>query len=216
MQISVKSDVKELQRKLKHAKKQIPYAIKRGLDATAFDLQRNLKATLPKYVHQPVKFTTAGIQVEKATKTKLIAEVGFASKSFGRAIGSLPQADYMKRLIEGGVRKPESKAIAVPYKKHMKPNVKGNIPRGKIGRLLGQTDKYFSGEPVGKKKGGGAGVWKRIGKGRKEKIKMQVVWKDKTDYQKSYPFKALALNFIKKNFRNNFNNAIEYALKTAR
>ena len=216
MQISVKADVKDLTRKLNRAKRQIPFAIKRGLDATAFDLQRELKKSLPNYVHNPVKYTIAGIQVEKATKTNLVAEVGFASKSFGRAIGSIPQANYMKRLIEGGTRLPESKAIAVPYKKHMKPNVKGNIPRGKIDRLLGQKEKYFSGEPLGKKKGGGAGVWKRIGKGSNEKIKIQIAWKDKTDYQKSYPFKTIALNFVRKHFRNNFNKAIAYALKTAR
>jgi hypothetical protein len=216
MQIDIRADVRELQRKLKHAKKQLPFAIKRGLDATAFDLQRELKKTLPDYVHNPVAYTKAGIQVEKATKTNLVAEVGFASKSFGRAIGSIPQANYMKRLIEGGTRLPESKAIAVPYKKHMKPNSKGNIPRGKIDRLLGQKDKYFSGEPLGKKKGGGAGIWKRIGKGRNEKIKMQIAWKDKTDYQKSYPFKTIALNFVRKHFKNNFNNAIAFALKTAR
>ena len=216
MQISVKADVKDLQRKLSKAKRQIPFAVKRGLDATAFDLQRELKKTLPKFVHNPVAYTKAGIQVEKATKTKLIAEVGFASKTFGRTKGSIPQADYMKRLIEGGTRKPKSKAIAVPYKKHMKPNAKGNIPQGKINRLLGQTDNYFSGEPVGKKKGGGAGIWKRIGKGHKEKIKMQVIWKDKTEYQKSYPFKTMAMNFVRKKFRKNFDDAIKYALKTAR
>ena len=216
MQISVKADVKDLQRKLNRAKRQIPFAVKRGLDATAFDLQRELKKTLPKFVHNPVAYTKAGIQVEKATKTKLIAEVGFASKTFGRTKGSIPQADYMKRLIEGGTRKPKSKAIAVPYKKHMKPNAKGNIPQGKINRLLGQTDNYFSGEPVGKKKGGGAGIWKRIGKGHKEKIKMQVIWKDKTEYQKSYPFKTMAMNFVRKKFRKNFDDAIKYALKTAR
>lgn len=68
MQISVKADVKDLQRKLSKAKRQIPFAIKRGLDATAFDLQRDLKKTLPKYVHNPVAYTKAGIHVEKATK----------------------------------------------------------------------------------------------------------------------------------------------------
>jgi len=216
MQISVKTDVKELQRKLNHAKKQIPYAIKRGLDATAFDLQRNLKATLPKYVHQPVKFTTAGIQVEKATKTKLIAEVGFASKTFGRTKGSTPQADYMKRLIEGGTRRPKGSAIPVPFPKNMKANKAGNIPRGKINRLLADKEKYFSGEPKGVKRKGSAGIWKRTGKGKKAKIKMVIAWEPKTDYQKSYPFKRIATNFIKKNFRKNFDDAIKHALKTAR
>jgi len=216
MQISVKADVKDLQRKLSKAKRQIPFAVKRGLDATAFDLQRELKKTLPKFVHNPVAYTKAGIQVEKATKTKLIAEVGFASKTFGRTKGSIPQADYMKRLIEGGTRRPKGSAIPVPYPKNMKANKAGNIPRGKINRLLSDKNKYFSGEPKGAKRDGGAGIWKRTGKGKNAKIKMVIAWEPKTDYQKSYPFKTMAMNFVKKNFRKNLDNAIVHALKTAR
>ena len=216
MQISVKADVKDLTRKLNRAKRQIPFAIKRGLDATAFDLQRNLKDTLPKYVHNPVAYTKAGIQVEKAKKDDLTAKVGFASRSFGRAIGSITQAEYMKRLIEGGIRLPKNKVIPVPYPKNQKPNKAGNIPRGRINKMLGDKEKFFSGEPKGAKKEGGAGIWKRQGKGKKQKIKMMIAYEEQTEYQKSYPFQSLALNFVRKHFRKNLDDAIGYALKTAR
>ena len=216
MQISVKADVKDLTRKLNRAKRQIPFAIKRGLDATAFDLQRNLKDTLPKYVHNPVAYTKAGIQVEKAKKDDLTAKVGFASRSFGRAIGSITQAEYMKRLIEGGIRLPKNKVIPVPYPKNQKPNKAGNIPRGRINKMLGDKDKFFSGEPKGAKKEGGAGIWKRQGKGKKQKINMMIAYEEQTEYQKSYPFQSLALNFVRKHFRKNLDQAIDYALKTAR
>ena len=216
MQISVKADVKDLTRKLNRAKRQIPFAIKRGLDATAFDLQRNLNETLPKYVHNPVAYTKAGIQVEKAKKDDLTAKVGFASRSFGRAIGSITQAEYMKRLIEGGIRLPKNKVIPVPYPANQKPNKAGNIPRGRINKMLGDKDKFFSGEPKGAKKEGGAGIWKRQGKGKKQKIKMMIAYEEQTEYQKSYPFQSLALNFVRKHFRKNLDQAIDYALKTAR
>lgn len=216
MQISVKADVKDLTRKLNRAKRQIPFAIKRGLDATAFDLQRNLKDTLPKYVHNPVAYTKAGIQVEKAKKDDLTAKVGFASRSFGRAIGSITQAEYMKRLIEGGIRLPKNKVIPVPYPANQKPNKAGNIPRGRINKMLGDKEKFFSGEPKGAKKEGGAGIWKRQGKGKKQKIKMMIAYEEQTEYQKSYPFQSLALNFVRKHFRKNLDQAIDYALKTAR
>ena len=215
MQISVKADVKDLTRKLNRAKRQIPFAIKRGLDATAFDLQRNLKDTLPKYVHNPVAYTKAGIQVEKAKKDDLTAKVGFASRSFGRAIGSITQAEYMKRLIEGGIRLPKNKVIPVPYPANQKPNKAGNIPRGRINKMLGDKEKFFSGEPKGAKKEGGAGIWKRQGKGKKQKIKMMIAYEEQTEYQKSYPFQSLALNFVRKHFRKNLDQAIDYALKTA-
>ena len=216
MQISVKADVKDLTRKLNRAKRQIPFAIKRGLDATAFDLQRNLKDTLPKYVHNPVAYTKAGIQVEKAKKDDLTAKVGFASRSFGRAIGSITQAEYMKRLIEGGIRLPKNKVIPVPYPANQKPNKAGNIPRGRINKMLGDKEKFFSGEPKGAKKEGGAGIWKRQGKGKKQKIKMMIAYEEQTEYQKSYPFQSLALNFVRKHFRKNLDDAIGFALKTAR
>ena len=216
MQISVKADVKDLTRKLNRAKRQIPFAIKRGLDATAFDLQRNLKDTLPKYVHNPVAYTKAGIQVEKAKKDDLTAKVGFASRSFGRAIGSITQAEYMKRLIEGGIRLPKNKVIPVPYPANQKPNKAGNIPRGRINKMLGDKEKFFSGEPKGAKKEGGAGIWKRQGKGKKQKIKMMIACDEQTEYQKSYPFQSLALNFVRKHFRKNLDDAIGFALKTAR
>ena len=216
MQISVKADVKDLTRKLNRAKRQIPFAIKRGLDATAFDLQRNLTDTLPKYVHNPVAYTKAGIQVEKAKKDDLTAKVGFASRSFGRAIGSITQAEYMKRLIEGGIRLPKNKVIPVPYPANQKPNKAGNIPRGRINKMLGDKEKFFSGEPKGAKKEGGAGIWKRQGKGKKQKIKMMIAYEEQTEYQKSYPFQSLALNFVRKHFRKNLDDAIGYALKTAR
>ena len=216
MQISVKADVKDLTRKLNRAKRQIPFAIKRGLDATAFDLQRNLKDTLPKYVHNPVAYTKAGIQVEKAKKDDLTAKVGFASRSFGRAIGSITQAEYMKRLIEGGIRLPKNKVIPVPYPANQKPNKAGNIPRGRINKMLGDKEKFFSGEPKGAKKEGGAGIWKRQGKGKKQKIKMMIAYEEQTEYQKSYPFQSLALNFVRKHFRKNLDDAIDFALKTAR
>jgi hypothetical protein len=216
MQISVKADVKDLTRKLNRAKRQIPFAIKRGLDATAFDLQRNLKDTLPKYVHNPVAYTKAGIQVEKAKKDNLTAKVGFASRSFGRAIGSITQAEYMKRLIEGGIRLPKNKVIPVPYPANQKPNKAGNIPRGRINKMLGDKEKFFSGEPKGAKKEGGAGIWKRQGKGKKQKIKMMIAYEEQTEYQKSYPFQSIALNFVRKHFRKNLDDAIGYALKTAR
>lgn len=217
MQISVKADVKDLTRKLNRAKRQIPFAIKRGLDATAFDLQRNLKDTLPKYVHNPVAYTKAGIQVEKAQKDNLTAKVGFASRSFGRAIGSITQAEYMKRLIEGGIRLPKNKVIPVPYPKNQKPNKAGNIPRGRIEKMLGDKKKFFSGVPKGAKhEDKGAGIWKRLGKDGRKQIKLMIAYEEQTEYQKSYPFQSLALNFVRKHFRKNLDDAIDFALKTAR
>ena len=68
MNISVKSDVKELSRKLdKIQKKQLPFASSKALNSLGFALKGNLTQVLPKYLHRPTKYMSRGIQVEKST-----------------------------------------------------------------------------------------------------------------------------------------------------
>ena len=224
MQISVKTDVKELQRKLNHAKKQIPFAVKGGLDATAFDVQRAVKKALPNSLRNPLKYTLSGVQVEKAKKTELIATVGFAGKGFGRSSGSIPQAEYMHFMIKGGMRSPRATAIAVPNPRSGKKvtNKAGNIPRGKIKKLLSDKDKYFSGSPHQWSKAK-EGIWERMPanskrkKNRPQKIRMPIAWEPTTQYKKGYfKFEKIVGRTVAKTFRNNFNKAIAKALKTAR
>jgi len=224
MQISVKSDVKELQRKLNHAKRQIPFAVKGGLDATAFDVQRAVKQALPNALDNPIKYTISGVQVKKAEKNNLIAIVGFAGKGFGRSSGSIPQADYMHFMIKGGMRSPRATAIAVPNPRSGKKvtNKAGNIPRGKIKKLLSDKDKYFSGAPHQWSKAK-EGIWERMPanskrkKNRTQKLRMPIAWEPTTQYKKGYfKFEKIVGRTVAKTFRNNFDKAITKALKTAR
>ena len=226
MQISVKSDVKELQRKLNHAKRQIPFAVKGGLDATAFDVQRAVKHALPIALDNPLKYTIKGVQVEKAKKDTLIATVGFAGKGFGRSSGSIPQAEYMHFMIKGGIRSPKHTSIAVPNPRSGKKvtNKSGNIPRGKISKLLSDKDKYFSGVPHQWSKAK-AGIWERMPANSKrkkrkqhlQKIRMPIAWEPTTQYSKGFfKFEKIVGRTVAKNFRENFDKAIAKALKTAR
>ena len=224
MQISVKSDVKELQRKLNHAKRQIPFAVKGGLDATAFDVQRAVKQALPNALDNPIKYTISGVQVKKAEKNNLIAIVGFAGKGFGRSSGSIPQADYMHFMIKGGMRSPRATAIAVPNPRSGKKvtNKAGNIPRGKIKKLLSDKDKYFSGAPHQWSKAK-EGIWERMPanskrkKNRTQKLRMPIAWEPTTQYKKGYfKFEKIVGRTVAKTFKNNFDKAIAKALKTAR
>ena len=224
MQISVKTDVKELQRKLNHAKRQIPFAVKGGLDATAFDVQRAVKQALPNALDNPIKYTISGVQVKKAEKNNLIATVGFAGKGFGRSSGSIPQADYMHFMIKGGIRTPRATAIAVPNPRSGKKvtNKAGNIPRGKIKKLLSDKDKYFSGAPHQMSKAK-EGIWERVPanskrkKNRTQKIRMPIAWEPTAQYKKGYfKFEKIVGRTVAKTFKNNFDKAIAKALKTAR
>ena len=224
MQISIKSDVKELKRKLQHAKKQIPFAVKGGLDATAFDVKRAVQHALPIALDNPLKYTIKGVQVKKAEKNNLIATVGFAGKGFGRTTGSIPQANYMHFLIQGGTRSPRATAIAVPNRRSGKDvtNKAGNIPRGKINKMLENKDRYFNGAPHQWGKGK-EGIWERIPanskrkKNRQQTIRMLIGWEPTTQYNKGYfNFQRIVGRTVAKTFRENFDKAIAKALKTAR
>ena len=225
VQISVKADVKRLSKTMSRIQKtQLNFIQKGALDANAFDAMRAVRQALPQALDNPLNYTIKGVQVQKATKQSLIATVGFAGKGFGKTTGSIPQANYMHFLIEGGTRQPKARAIAVPNPRSGKKvtNKAGNIPRGKIKKLLENTDRYFNGRP---KQWGKAreGIWEKIPadskmkKGKKQKIRMLIGWEPTTYYEKGhFKFERIVGHAVAKNFEKNFEKAFEKAMATMR
>ena len=220
MQVSVKSDIKKLTKALSTIqRKQIPFATSKALNATAFDARKSVQAALDVQLDKPTPYTKRGVQVEKSTKKNLVAQVGFRSRKFGKGQGSITQAEYMQRQIAGGTRLPKGQAIPVPVPKNMKPNKFGNIPRGKIDRLLADKDKYFSGVPKGRSSG--AGIWQRMPANSKRKkqggkIRMVIAYEPKAQYQPRFRFKSVVEKSVKQNFGIRFNSAMKQALASAR
>ena len=225
VQISVKADLKRLSRSMNRIQKtQLPFSTKGALDATAFDVQRAVKQALPQALHNPVNYTLKGVQVKKADKNTLIATVGFAGKGFGRTTGSIPQAEYMHFLIEGGTRHPKAKAIAVPNPSSGKKvtNKAGNIPKGKIKKLLEDTDRYFSGRPRQWSKAR-EGIWEKrpadskMKPGKKQGIRMLIGWEPTTYYSKGhFKFERIVGHAVAKNFERNFEKSFKKAMATMR
>mgnify|MGYP003128448544 FL=1 len=223
MQIDIRSDIKELTRSLNRIqRKQIPFATSKALNATAFDVRKTLQDALDIHLNNPTAYTKRGVQFEKSTKRNLVAKVGFRSRKFGKGQGKITQAEYMKRQIKGGTRFPQGQAIPVPVPSNMRPNKFGNIPRGKIDRLLADKDKYFSGTPKGGK--GGAGIWQRMPANSKRaksrnkggRIRMVIAWEPKAQYSGRFPFRQIVARTVKKNFRLRFDTSIRQALASAR
>jgi hypothetical protein len=220
MQIDIRSDVKQLTKSLTRIqRKQIPFATSKALNNLAFDVRKSLQDGLDIHLDRPTPYTKRGVQVEKSTKKKLIAEVGFRSKTFGKGQGSVTQAEYMERQIKGGLRKPKGSAIPVPVPKNLKTNKYGNIVRGKINKLLADKDKYFSGIPKGSNDA--PGIWQRMPANSKRKkqggkIRMVIAWEPKAQYSARFPFKKIVEQTIRTNFRKRFDFALREALKTAR
>ena len=223
MQIDIRSDIKELTRSLNRIqRKQIPFATSKALNATAFDVRKTLQDALDIHLNNPTPYTKRGVQVEKSTKRNLVAKVGFRSRKFGKGQGKITQAEYMKRQIKGGTRFPQGQAIPVPVPSNMRPNKFGNIPRGKIDRLLADKDKYFSGTPKGGK--GGAGIWQRMPANSKRaksrnkggRIRMVIAWEPKAQYSGRFPFRQIVARTVRTNFRLRFDTSIRQALASAR
>jgi hypothetical protein len=220
MQIDIRADVKELTKSLNRIqRKQIPFATSKALNNTAFDVRKSLQDGLDIHLDRPTPYTKRGVQVEKSTKKNLVAKVGFRSNKFGRGQGKIKQAEYMKRQIKGGTRFPKGQAIPVPVPKNMRTNKFGNIPRGKIDRLLGDKDRYFSGTPKGTQDA--PGIWQRMPANSKRKkqggkIRMVIAWEPKADYSPRFPFRQIVSKSVRINFRKRFDFALRQALSTAR
>ncbi len=238
MQIDIRSDVKDLTRSLNRIqRKQIPFATSKAINTLAFDVRKTLQEGLDIYLDRPTPYTKKGVQVEKSTKKDLKAEVGFRSNKFrmGKGTGTT-QASYMKKQIEGGIRNAKNRSIPIPIEDNIKLNKYGSLTRDKVGNLLANKDKYFSGKLKGAKgKGTGEGIWERMpansvikarrskkkAKGKKSKtklgkVRMVIAWSPKASYNARFPFKKIVEQTIRVNFRKIFNFELSKALKTAR
>ena len=218
MQISVKSDIAKLRKDVGVLfRSQIPFASQVAINATAFDVRRATQTALKSRLHKPTKYTTnTGLQVEKAKDKKApIAKVGFAGRGFGQVKGSIPQADYMARQIQGGSRHPNASTILVPMKGRAATNAAGNIPKSKLNRFLGDTNKFFVGKPKGAKgPGSGEGIWERRGRDGRGKIKMKIHFNSRTDYSPRFPFQKIAQREVGRVFADNFRTGMRKAIKS--
>lgn len=212
--LSVYADTKQLTRHLNRVqRKQIPFAAMQALNDVAFDARSLVQKSLPRRLHKPTKGTVKSVQVEKAKKDNLTARVGFAGLGFGKTKWRESPAEIMRRHIKGGTRRPVGKAIAVPVK--LKVNQYGNIPRGKVKKLLAKPEKYFSGEPHGRP--GGIYERKKRTKNKPGKLTMLIAWEPMTKYKGGrFPLKRIVETSVKNKYKKRFDSALSKALRTAR
>ena len=208
--LSVSSDVKKLTKRIdKQYRRQIPFVTSRALNSSAFDARSAVQKALPKFLDRPNPFTIKGVQVGKSSKKKLIAAVGFASKTFGklpRNAGTAP-AEYMKRLIAGGVRKKKTnRGIPVPVNARL--NKFGNLSRNYLKNKV-EAPRSFIATIKGTE-----GIWETRGRGKNKSLRLLVSFKDRTTYPGGlFPLKTIVKNSVKKTFSRNFQKAFKDAIK---
>jgi hypothetical protein len=213
MRISVQADLKELTKNLNYIQReQIPFAASKTLNELAYKISRQ---TMPEKADDTFEggatsFTKRGFKYTKSNKRDLTATV-FVDKA---------QAEYMKFMIQGGTRFPKKRAILVSTR-FSKLNRYGNFPKGKVGEMLGDKNKFFSGQPKGQPNKP-AGIWERYGRGSKaggQRIRLVALYTQDAQYQPLFPFGTFAEGVVfsrNDGFARRFRDNLERALATAR
>lgn len=210
MEISVKADIKAATRHLSSIqRKQVPFAVSQALNDTAFDARKAVQAQLPRKLKSPTPWTIRGVRVGKSTKHRLVSRVYF----------NPDRAKYMRYQIAGGIRTEADGTIVMP--KGIKLNKYGNIPRGKISRLLQKPNTF-----IGTIKGV-PGVWQRghftrsgrfssAGKGRQGSLRLLARFEDQAAYRPRFPMHKIVAGVARNRYGRHFRRRLAGALRTAR
>lgn len=246
MQISVKSNIKQVQKEwTRLQKKQLPFATAVALTSTAWLIagrrgkKGDLELDLPKYIDRPRK--TNAFYAKKATKQSLTAEVRF--KDSGRNPGTqVYPASYYYAQVFGGPRRAKahekslrrmgilgSNEFTVPGTGMML-NKFGNLTGGTYSKILADVNAtYTGGDDIG------SGFGQRTTKAKKKKYfyhptKPRGIWIragkrraypalmfiKQPQYKKRFPMQRLVDDAVDRRFTKEFRKAMAYALRTAR
>ena len=195
MQVSVKSNIKEITKWTTNAqKKQIPFATSVAINNTLFDLKKEMAKQMDKKLDRPTPFTKRGFFINKAKKNLLV----------GVLLMKDIVANYMHYQIEGGTRT-TGKRIPVPYKPNARLNKFGNIIGKKTG-LIKKNTQFIA------DLGGTEGVYERT----KQGVKLIIGFERSVNYRPRFPFYIIAEKFSNAVFDKKFAKAFERALRSAR
>lgn len=207
MQISFQNNIRQVERGLSDfARREVPFATSLALNATADDVLKNTSVSLRKRLDRPTPFTEKAFRATRSSKSRLSVKV-FAMDR---------QAAYLKFQEDGGTRKPNRKAIAIPV--NIETNEFGNIPRRGIKRTL-KLKNVFSGVPKGAPKEA-AGIYKRVGATAKKKagyrLLLLIDYAKRTIYRPRLRFKSSAAKTAAARFPIHWERSIKRAIATAR
>ena len=198
LQLAIKTEIKEATRHLDLLqRKQIPYATSRALNDTAWDARAAVQAQLPKKLDRPTPWTIRGVRVDKSSKRRLLAGVYF----------SPDRAKYMRFQVFGGTRVSSRHPIVLP--RAIRINKYGNIPRGKIRRLLQKPNTFISTIH------GVGGVWQRPKKTGAPLV-LLARFGTAAAYQPRFPFKKIVSGVARSKFPRHFHRRMAAAIRTAR
>jgi ribosomal protein L20A (L18A) len=195
MQLSIKSNVKELQKDIGRLfRDQVPFVTSQAINDTAFDVRKGLQDTLQQDIDKPIPWTVRGVLVgrQRATKRNLIRTVDMDQARY----------EYMKYQLFGGRREPKRKLIAIG--RNVKRNKYGNVSRATLKRLEGRADTYWGTER------NHWGLWQRKPGHR---LSLLVGGVASADYKPRVSWFSDAQQYVKQSFNKNFARRFRSAIE---
>ena len=221
MEISVRTNIKELQKKLNaFTHKQLPFATAQALTALVKTVQFEETKSLGSVFDRPTPFTQKAVGIIKARKDTLEAQV------FVKDIA----AAYLEPYETGGVNKLNSRALLKPVDQPV--NQFGNLGRNDIAKLKARSDIFIG--KVKTKAGEVDGVWQRVadvanvvsksGKTRRttrginatEHLKLLIRFTDAHKVTQRWNYRMRAELIVQKNFNREMGSALARAVASAK
>lgn len=192
MQLSIRSDLKKLTKKLTALeKKQIPFALAKAVTDTAKSVQVAVTRQLKSDIDRPTPFTQKAVGMKRATKKNPEATI------FIKPI----QSKYLKYQIDGGTRKATADSPVLIAREKQR-NKYGNLPRNKLSRLKAQSKLI---------------VKDRLAMQRlKRSVKPLAYFAKQAVYKPRFKFYERAKSTTQQTFKHKFKAALRQALATAR
>lgn len=184
------------------ARTQLPFAMSVALTKTAQDAKAAELEEMDRIFDRPTPFTRRSIYLRSASKSRLVSLIGLKDR----------QADYLRLQIRGGRRRPAKRALLIPTE-HRK-NRYGNLPRGSVKKMRA-SGRVFSGRPAGWSNAP-AGLWQRMGRGGRDRLRLLVTYEDHADYRPIFDFAGVARHTGGRVFEGHLLRALEKAMRTSK
>lgn len=202
MQISVKSNVRSVAGFFKAANDgAVKTAVRNTLNDVAKQVTRQnvpgglrnaTSETFTKKSGQKgaTNHTRTGFFYDRANKQNLTAFVYWDQK----------RGKYMNLQTYGGQRRPKSRYIVIPNKKHGRTLMDGhgNMRWDRYTQLKRNKDRYFEGRPAGKPRGA-IGLWERYpanAKPEKQRVRQIAAYEERTSYRPLFKFEGTVRGYV--------------------
>lgn len=182
-------------------KQQIPFALSQAMNDSGRDVKVAEEKELDRKLDAPTPFTKRGVYHLRASKRKLVTEIGFKRI----------QAEYLRLQIRGGIRRPRSKALPVPV--GARRNKYGNMPRGYLKRELAKPTVFATSAGNRRSKHLAPGIYRRRKRGGP---KLLVSFEAQAKYKPRLEFRKVAHRAFRKRFKQHFRRRLQHAMATAR